>query len=81
VFWEHTHWIDPSALPTQLRQSIDARSVVQTDPTDAPTDQKRRILLQEGQFAMLGEKDGILRGVVDRAAMLDDAVRGILHAS
>lgn len=79
--WEHTRWIDPAALPTRLGRAIDARSNVQTDPTDAPSDQKRSVLLQEGTFATLVEKDGTLRGVVDRAAMLDAAVRGVLHSS
>lgn len=79
--WEHTRWIEPAALPGRLDRVIDARALVPTDPTDAPSDQKKSVLLQEGRFATLVEKDGTFRGVVDRAAMLDEAVRGVLHAS
>jgi hypothetical protein len=81
MVWEHTRWIDPADPPGSLGQVIDERSVMATDPTDAPADQKKTVLLQEGEFTTLVEKDGTLRGVVDRPAMLDQAVRTVLHTS
>jgi hypothetical protein len=73
--WEHTQWIDPAALPKPLSRALDTTSVVQVDPTERHNDLKRRILLQEGPFVMLVERDGTLRGMADRASMLDQAIR------
>jgi hypothetical protein len=36
-------------------------------------------MLQEGDFVMLVERDGTLRGIVQRAAVLDSAIRVALR--
>ena len=77
--WEHTIWIDPAALPRSVARAIDSMSLVRTSPTHPQGDLKRRILLQERPFVVLIERDGTLRGVVDRVAMLDQAVRATLN--
>jgi hypothetical protein len=73
--WEHTSWINPAALTRAFGAALDTRSLVRVDPADSPDDLKREIMLQEGSFVMLIERDGTLRGVVERSAMTDEAVR------
>lgn len=79
TFWEHTQWIRAAALPRSVSAVLDTRSIVPVDPAGSPSNEKRSMMLQEGDFVILAHRDGTLRGVVHRATLLDGAIRVALR--
>lgn len=78
TMWERTSWIDPRDLPGDLDEVIDRTAVVVEAPTTKPSDRVRDVLLHRSQLVAIVDEHQRYEYVVDRAVMLDDAVRRIL---
>lgn len=78
TMWERTSWIDPQDLPEDLEEVIDRTALVAEAPSTKPSDLVRDVLLHRSQLVAIVDEHRRYGYIVDRAAMLDDAVRRIL---
>lgn len=78
TMWERTSWIDPRDLPGDLDEVIDRTAFVVENRNTRPAGRVRDVLLHRSQLVAIVDEHRRYEYIVDRAAMLDDAVRQIL---